>query len=139
MWKGQAGMSIDIQKMKHRLEQKQAELQASIAGLDQAYPTPVDPIELSEGSQDFEDTATDFLEMQQEQSTLVNEQALLAEVQAALKRIEDGAYGHCIDCGRPIPEKRLEAIPWAARLAEHEAAIEQRNLGQEELYDADTH
>src|SRR5579862_3023625 len=132
-------MSIDIQKMKQHLEQKQAELQASIAGLDQAYPTPVDPIELSEGPQDFEDTATDFLEMQQEQSTLVNEQALLAEVQAALKRIEDGTYGQCIDCGQPIPEKRLEAIPWAAHLVEHEAAIEQRNLSREELYDADTH
>jgi DnaK suppressor protein len=56
-------------------------------------------------------------------------------VQAALKRIEDGTYGKCIVCGRPIPEKRLEAIPWAARDAEHEAALEQRNLADVEYSD----
>lgn len=36
----------------------------------------------------------------------------LEQVQAALQRIEDGSYGKCIDCGRPIGEARLEALPW---------------------------
>ena len=36
----------------------------------------------------------------------------LKQVRAALKRIDDGTYGQCVDCGRPIEPSRLEAIPW---------------------------
>ena len=127
-------MAIDIQKMKARLLAKQAELQGQVHGLDQAYPKEVDSIQVSEKPEDFEEAAVDFLETQQEQSILVNEQSLLTEVQAALKRIEDGTYGQCIVCGKPIPEKRLEAIPWAERDVEHEAQLEQQNLSREDLY-----
>ena len=128
-------MAIDLKVMKKRLEDKQAELQRSLAGLTEAQPQPVDPIEANEGAPDVEEVAVDFLETQQEQSIQVNEQALLTEVQEALKRIEQGTYGKCVDCGRPIPEKRLEAIPWAARDVEHEAALEQRNLADVEYTD----
>ena len=37
----------------------------------------------------------------------------LAEVQAALRRLEDGSYGRCQSCGQPIPEGRLAARPTA--------------------------
>ena len=121
-------MAIDLKVMRKRLEDKQAELQRSLAGLTEAQPQPVDPIEANEGAPDVEEVAVDFLETQQEQSIQVNEQALLTEVQEALKRIEQGTYGKCVVCGRPIPEKRLEAIPWAARDVEHEAKLEQKNL-----------
>ena len=131
-------MAIDIQQMKQRLREKQEELREQIAGLTEAHPTPVDPIEASEGPQDFEETAVDFLEMNQEQSVLVNEQALLTMVQQALRRIEEGTYGTCVDCGQPIPEKRLEAIPWAARCIKDEEKLERRNLSREELYNTDT-
>ncbi len=131
-------MAIDIEKMKKRLEAKQTELQEQLAGLSEAKPVPVDPIEISEGSQDFEESAVDFLETQQEQSIQANERALLTEVQDALKRIENGTYGHCVDCDKVIPEKRLEAIPWAARCVEDEAKLEQHNLSREELYNSDT-
>ncbi len=131
-------MAIDIQKMKERLEAKRAELLTQVRDLTEAHPTPVDPIEASEGSQDFEETAVDFLETQQEQSIDVNERALLTEVEAALKRIEDGTYGKCIVCGDAIPEKRLEAIPWASRCVKDQEALEQRNLSQEELYGSNT-
>ncbi len=131
-------MTIDVQNIKQRLEAKQKELQNGIASLTEAHPTPVDPIEISEGPQEFEEAAIDFTETQQEQSIEVNEQALLTEVQSALKRIEDGTYGTCIVCGQPIPERRLEAIPWAARCIKDEEQLEQRNLSREELYDTDT-
>ena len=36
----------------------------------------------------------------------------LQQVRAALQRIEDGTYGYCIDCGRPIDPARLDAVPW---------------------------
>jgi len=130
-------MTIDLKQIKQRLELKQAELQQSITALTEAHPTPVGAIEASEGPQDFEEVAVDFLETQQEQSLLVNQQALLTEVQHALGRIEDGTYGYCIVCGQPIPEKRLEALPWAARCLKDEAQLEERNLSVTETYDAD--
>ena len=39
---------------------------------------------------------------------------LLEDVQAALRRIEDGTYGICLHCEGDIGRKRLEAVPWAA-------------------------
>jgi RNA polymerase-binding protein DksA len=45
----------------------------------------------------------------------------LDEVDAALKRLEDGTYGICEGCGKPIGEARLEAKP-AARLCIVDAA-----------------
>ncbi|GAC1666014.1 MAG: TraR/DksA C4-type zinc finger protein [Ktedonobacteraceae bacterium] len=130
-------MTIDLALMKKRLEAKQAELENQIANLTEAHPTPVGAVEASEGNQEFEDVAVDFLEIQKEQSLLVNEQALLSEVEDALKRIENGSYGRCVDCGQPIPEKRLEALPWAARCVKDEARLEERNLRVTETYDAD--
>lgn len=38
---------------------------------------------------------------------------MLADIDAALKRIEDGTYGTCTNCGKPIAPERLEARPWA--------------------------
>ena len=128
-------MTIDLHKMKNRLEAKRDELRTNISGLTEAHPVPTDPIEASEGPNDFEDQAVDFLEIQNEQSLLVNEQALLTEVLQALKRIDDGRYGLCVVCGNSIPEKRLEAIPWAARDVKCEQALEQRNLSREEIYE----
>jgi DnaK suppressor protein len=34
-------------------------------------------------------------------------------VRAALKNIENGEYGLCRECGNHIPDRRLDAIPWA--------------------------
>ncbi len=130
-------MTIDIQQMRQRLEQKEKELQDSIARLTEAHPQPVDAVEASDGPQDFEDVAVDFLETQQEQSLLVNQQALLIEVQRAIERIDNGTYGKCVECGQPIPEKRLEALPWAARDVKCEEKLEQKNLSVTETYNTD--
>ena len=128
-------MTIDLHEMKSRLEVKRDELLTNISGLTEAHPVPTDSIEASDGPNDFEDKAVDFSELQKEQSLLVNEQALLTEVLGALKRIDEGTYGICVACGNPIPEKRLEAIPWASRDVKCEQALEQRNLGREEIYE----
>lgn len=39
---------------------------------------------------------------------------VLSAIDAALARIEDGSYGTCTSCGRPIGKERLDAIPYAA-------------------------
>ena len=40
--------------------------------------------------------------------------ATVLEIDRALAKIEDGTYGHCEQCGDPIPEPRLQALPHAA-------------------------
>jgi DnaK suppressor protein len=37
---------------------------------------------------------------------------ILQAIEEALKRIDKGTYGICRDCGEPISEARLKAIPW---------------------------
>jgi DnaK suppressor protein len=39
--------------------------------------------------------------------------ALLRELEAAVRRLDGGAFGLCEGCGEPILEKRLDAVPWA--------------------------
>lgn len=39
----------------------------------------------------------------------------IRQIQAALERIEDGTFGTCVNCGEPISEERLQAVPHAAR------------------------
>lgn len=48
--------------------------------------------------------------------------AELAEVRDALARVEEGVYGVCVRCGRPIPAGRLEARPMATMCVECAAA-----------------
>jgi len=62
--------------------------------------------------------STDDATSSQSTSEALQEDALLSQtliqVRDALKRIEDGTYGKCLACGRPIEAPRLEAVPWAA-------------------------
>lgn len=41
------------------------------------------------------------------------DRASLSSVDAALKRIRDGTFGECLNCGQEINVKRLQAVPWA--------------------------
>lgn len=43
------------------------------------------------------------------------ESSLLRQVRAALRRIQDGSFGTCIECEWVISRKRLAAAPWASR------------------------
>lgn len=38
--------------------------------------------------------------------------AEITQIRAALKRIDDGTYGDCVRCGKPIAAARLDALPW---------------------------
>lgn len=61
------------------------------------------------------------------ENTLVltnSERKLIAEIDDALQRIEEGNYGICQGSGRPIPKLRLEAIPWAKYCVEYAGLLE---------------
>ena len=50
----------------------------------------------------------------------------LNKIDGALRRLEEGTYGDCFECGEKIAEPRLWALPFAVRCKECEAANEQR-------------
>lgn len=41
------------------------------------------------------------------------ESKMVADIDQALMRMDEGSYGICIRCGHPIDERRLEALPTA--------------------------
>ncbi len=48
----------------------------------------------------------------------------LDAIERAERRLADGTYGISVESGEPIPDARLEAIPWAERTAEEQARYE---------------
>lgn len=60
-------------------------------------------------------------------SLLSQERDSLFEIDAALKKINDGNYGFCEISGKPIPHNRLEALPFARYTVECQAELEKTN------------
>ncbi|MBN1392059.1 MAG: TraR/DksA C4-type zinc finger protein [Sedimentisphaerales bacterium] len=59
------------------------------------------------------DAGSDTFEIENTLGLMDSERKLLAEIDSALERIENGAYGICEGGAEPIPKARLKAIPWA--------------------------
>ena len=81
------------------------------------------------------DSGTDNFDRDFALSLLSSDQDAVYEIEEALKRIERDTYGVCELTGKPIPQMRLEAIPWtrftvqAQAQLEREGALRQRRLG----------
>src|SRR6476646_1290147 len=67
----------------------------------------------AEATQDPADMAANAYTKELLVSMSDNDRKLLNLVDEALERIDDGEYGKCAHCGNPLPEKRLDAVPWA--------------------------
>lgn len=65
--------------------------------------------------------ATIAFELSQASALLEQSRAGLAQIEAALSRIEDGSYGICQACGEEIADGRLEARPWTPYCIRHSA------------------
>ena len=57
------------------------------------------------------------------------ESQMVADIDQALMRIDEGSYGVCARCGKPIDERRLEAMPTARYDAACQTAIEESQGG----------
>jgi DnaK suppressor protein len=53
------------------------------------------------------------------------ESHMVADIDQALLRLDEGSFGLCVRCGKPIEERRLEAVPTARYDAVCQTAIEQ--------------
>ncbi len=63
--------------------------------------------------EEYAASGTTTFERERDLSLSENVKDILGRVKAALERIEDGTYGICELCELPIPEERLEALPYA--------------------------
>ena len=64
------------------------------------------------------DLGTDAYEEEMTLGLIQNEEQLIEEINAALDRIERGTFGVCEACGRAIPRKRLDVLPYARHCVE---------------------
>jgi DnaK suppressor protein len=69
------------------------------------------PEQMTYGSQAA--AATQVFEQERELAMRERASLHLQAVENALARLDDGTYGTCLRCGRPIADARLDALPWA--------------------------
>jgi DnaK suppressor protein len=84
-----------------------------------------------DGVKDVADQSVKDLSQEIEYRLSERESQLVADIDQALMRIDEGTYGVCARCGREIPERRLEALPTARYDAECQAIVES-NAGEDE-------
>ena len=74
--------------------------------------------------QDPADAGANLSESERSRAVLAAARRQRSDVLAALHRIDLGTYGTCVDCGRIVPEGRLEAKPEAARCVSCQARLD---------------
>jgi RNA polymerase-binding transcription factor DksA len=78
--------------------------------------------ELSSLDQHPGDIGTETFEREKDFSLLEQLEAEIEDLDAALRKVEEGTYGICEICGREIGAERLEAMPGARTCIEHAGA-----------------
>jgi DnaK suppressor protein len=86
--------------------------------------------ELSAHAQHQADLGTETFNRERDLSILEHIEAELADVEHALRRLDDGSYGTCEACGMPISVDRLEAMP-AARFCLNDQTLAEREARSE--------
>jgi DnaK suppressor protein len=95
----------EINKYKHILEAKQAELEAFVRNREGIA---------IEKSPDALDEVQHAAERELAIRNLDRESNMLRNVRAALRRIEEGTFSVCLHCEEDISPKRVAAVPWTA-------------------------
>jgi DnaK suppressor protein len=93
-----------------RLEQERASLRNNIEALVADNQAPHDDSGIGNH---MADDATEVFARERDLALRSNAQDLLAQVNAAIKRMDEGRYGICARCGQNIAPDRLEALPHA--------------------------
>jgi DnaK suppressor protein len=109
---------VDDATARAQLESMLAELDRSIMVL-RGDPVPV-------GDRSLADAGIDLTDADRAQAMIDVATRQRTAVLAALKRIDAGVYGRCVDCGDAVPEGRLAARPEAARCVQCQAKQERR-------------
>lgn len=105
-------MTLDLAARKAELLQLRARLTSAADYLEHADENAGE-INSPVGDQHVADHASDLFDRELDETLGENAEHVLQEIDEALERIEAGTYGLCAVCGEPIPEERLEAVPYA--------------------------
>ena len=122
-------MTIDTEHFRSLLEEERARVQHAIQHLSDDHDGSIEDEtdELATASDNhMGDMASATLDREIDYTLGENSEQVLTEIDAALKRIEEGTYGICANCGREIPAERLEAYPWASLCIDCKRQAERR-------------
>jgi DnaK suppressor protein len=104
------------------LAERARTIRAELAGLTEA-PEDFGVIQFGKRAGDATNVAAEQLSRVGAHESLL---ALLADIERAQEKLEDGTYGACDECGDPIGEPRLEALPWATECVQCRGAHDRR-------------
>ncbi|MCK5126081.1 MAG: TraR/DksA C4-type zinc finger protein [candidate division Zixibacteria bacterium] len=105
----------DMGKYEKLLTEKRSRLVEDIQGLRDASKETIKDAtgDLSSYSYHMADLGTDAQEREKKFLLASKSGRLIYHLDEALRRIKDGTYGHCHECGKNIPRARLDAVPHA--------------------------
>ena len=83
-----------------------------------------DEEELSHADQHMADDAQFLADEEVDEGLRERLEEELEAIGRAERRLAEGSYGRSVESGEPIPDERLEAIPWAERTAEEQTRYE---------------
>ncbi len=115
------------ESFKKQLLRQRAELLAQLANLRGGNVSRVQASVNHFGEREPDSRGQTETERQMEFTLDEREGAELDTVEAALRRIADGSYGVCVDCGTDIPVARLHATPETSRCVTCQTRNEQRH------------
>jgi RNA polymerase-binding protein DksA len=106
--------SIDLDHFREALQGERKRVSDALQYLHDEQPQP-EGEEAQESRMDnhMADGAAITYDREIDYTLEENSEQVLAEIDRALARIEDGSYGKCTRCGKDIAVERLEAIPYA--------------------------
>ena len=105
----------DLEEFRTALEKERRELQAQLTELEESsFSTPQSDISGEVAfDEEYADSGSATFERERDLSLENNIRDLLEKIDKALGRMEDGTYGMCERCGKPIEKPRLKALPYA--------------------------
>jgi RNA polymerase-binding protein DksA len=120
--------TIDTSRFREALLEERGRVMAAIENLHNDHPGSISDETGEDAVYDnhLADTATETYDRELDYTLEENSEHVLADINAALERIEAGTYGICTNCGKQIAEERLEARPWATLCIECQRERERR-------------
>ena len=118
--------TTDTSRFRDLLLRERSRVEAAIENLQRENPGSLEEETGEETMFDnhLGDAATATYDRELDYSLEDGEARVLRSIDRALARIDEGTYGTCARCGKPIPEDRLEAPPWAELCIEHQRELE---------------
>jgi RNA polymerase-binding protein DksA len=117
-------MTLDLDHFRQELKSELEQLRAARESVNHEGSMNDESGDLSSGADELADNATETYMRELDEGLGENADHLIAEIEAALERIEAGTYGICVVCGKPIAAERLEAVPYATLCIEDKRAQE---------------